>query len=93
MRFYFQDPLDAQQTTTKCIRVSSTASVRDVVTILIEKFRPDMRLLGSSNYALYEVHGNGGKLKVEFMDVIVMNHELNISINAIVTRRITVKTF
>ena len=59
MRFYHQDK--GEKVSTKCIRVSSTATTKDVMAILIEKFRPDMRMLSSrSHYALYEVHANGG---------------------------------
>lgn len=59
MRFYYLD--DDKKVTTKCIRVSSTAKTRDVLAILIEKFRPDLRMLSHSQYAVYEVHANGGK--------------------------------
>jgi len=64
MRFFYQD--DADKVSTKCVRVASTATTRDVMAILIEKFRPDMRMLSSAKYALYEVHVNGGKLCVLF---------------------------
>lgn len=57
MRFYFQDA--GQKVATKCIRVASDATVSDVIETLIEKFRPDMRMLSVPNYALYEVHANG----------------------------------
>ncbi|KAI8120693.1 Afadin [Lucilia cuprina] len=57
MRFYFQDA--GQKVATKCIRVASDATVTDVIETLIEKFRPDMRMLSVPNYALYEVHANG----------------------------------
>ncbi|XP_053964572.1 afadin isoform X1 [Anastrepha ludens] len=57
MRFYFQDA--GQKVATKCIRVASDATVSDVIDTLIEKFRPDMRMLSVPNYALYEVHANG----------------------------------
>ncbi|XP_075145292.1 adherens junction formation factor afadin isoform X2 [Haematobia irritans] len=57
MRFYFQDA--GQKVATKCIRVASDATVIDVIDTLIEKFRPDMRMLSVPNYALYEVHANG----------------------------------
>jgi Ras association (RalGDS/AF-6) domain len=43
MRFYFQDA--GQKVATKCIRVSSTATTQAVIETLIEKFRPDMRML------------------------------------------------
>lgn len=62
MRFYFQDA--GQKVATKCIRVSSTASVPDVINILIEKFRPDIRMLSIPEYALYEIHENGGERKL-----------------------------
>ena len=58
IRFFFQDNQQSVATT-KCLRVSSTATSKMVIEALIEKFRPDMRMLGSS-YALYEVHQNGG---------------------------------
>ena len=57
MRFYFQDA--GQKVATKCIRVSSTASTNDVIEILIEKFRPDIRMLTFAEYALYEIHESG----------------------------------
>jgi afadin len=59
MRFYFQD--SGQKVATKCIRVASTASTQAVIETLIEKFRPDMRMLSVPEYALYEIHENGGK--------------------------------
>ncbi|KAM7294708.1 afadin [Ixodes scapularis] len=65
MRFYFQDA--DQKVVTKCIRVSSTASVHDVVCTLIEKFRPDIRMLSIpdyTDYALYEIHENGEERKL-----------------------------
>lgn len=58
VRFYFQDK---GEVVTKCIRVSSSASTDEVVSVLVEKFRPDMRMLTNNEYALYEVHVNGGK--------------------------------
>ena len=61
VRFYFQGG-DGVNVITKCIRVSSTATTRDVIDTLIEKFRPDMRMLTLNKYALYEVHVNGGEL-------------------------------
>nr|CAI5852288.1 unnamed protein product [Callosobruchus analis] len=54
MRFYFQD--SGQKVATKCIRVASDATVEDVIGTLIEKFRPDMRMLSVPSYALYELH-------------------------------------
>ncbi|XP_055858558.1 afadin [Episyrphus balteatus] len=62
MRFYFQDA--GQKVATKCIRVASDATVADVIDNLIEKFRPDMRMLSVPNYALYEVHSNGDERKL-----------------------------
>ena len=61
MRFFFQDEGQGAKVATKCIRVSSTASTADVLETLIEKFRPDMRMLSMPRYALYEVHVNGGR--------------------------------
>ncbi|KAK7107731.1 afadin-like isoform X2 [Littorina saxatilis] len=58
VRFYFQGG-DGANVITKCIRVSSTATTQDVIDTLIEKFRPDMRMLTQNKYALYEVHVNG----------------------------------
>ncbi len=60
MRFFFQE--DSSKVATKCIRVASSASTKDVIDTLIEKFRPDMRMLSMPKYALYEVHVNGGRL-------------------------------
>ncbi|KAG1681978.1 Afadin [Nymphon striatum] len=62
MRFYFQD--DGQKVATKCIRVSSTGTTKDVILTLIEKFRPDMRMLSVPQYALYEIHENGEERKL-----------------------------
>jgi len=58
MRFFYQD--DGEKVSTKCIRVSSTATTCDVMATLVEKFRPDLRMLTRAQYALYEVHVNGG---------------------------------
>lgn len=60
MRFYFQD--SGQKVATKCIRVASDATSQAVIETLIEKFRPDMRMLSVPEYALYEIHENGGEL-------------------------------
>lgn len=59
MRFYFQD--SGQKIATKCIRVASDATSQAVIETLIEKFRADMRMLSLPEYALYEIHENGGK--------------------------------
>ncbi|XP_065325502.1 uncharacterized protein LOC135932087 [Gordionus sp. m RMFG-2023] len=64
MRFYFQE--EGAKVATKCIRVTSTATTLQVINTLIEKFRPDMRLLLSCPlYSLYEVHINGDERKIE----------------------------
>jgi len=60
MRFYFQEPGTGQKVATKCIRVASDATSQAVIETLIEKFRPDMRMLSVPEYALYEIHENGG---------------------------------
>ena len=57
-RFYYQD--SGQKVCTKCIRVSSTATARDVIAALAEKFRPDMRMLSTPRFAVYEIHESGG---------------------------------
>lgn len=70
MRFYFQDRV-AGNFATKCIRVSSTATTQDVIETLAEKFRPDMRMLSSPKYSLYEVHVSGGQfLRVHCRDLL-----------------------
>ncbi|CAF0761282.1 unnamed protein product [Adineta steineri] len=64
MRFYFQDAED--KVTTKCIRVASTASSLDVIRVLMEKLRPDMKTLpNEKDYCIYEVHPNGDGRKLE----------------------------
>ena len=67
MRFYFQSPgSDAEKVATKCIRVSNTATTERVIEALVQKFRPDMRMLTShSSYALYEVHPDQGERERE----------------------------
>lgn len=62
MRFYFQD--SGQKVATKCIRVASDATSQAVIETLIEKFRADMRMLSLPEYALYEIHENGGNYHV-----------------------------
>ncbi|MXQ96965.1 hypothetical protein E5288_WYG017892 [Bos mutus] len=64
MRFYFQDKA-AGNFATKCIRVSSTATTQDVLETLAEKFRPDMRMLSSPKYSLYEVHVSGEERRLD----------------------------
>lgn len=63
MRFYFQD--SGQKVATKCIRVASDATVKDVIGTLVEKFRPDMRMLSVPAYALYELHEGCPERKME----------------------------
>lgn len=63
MRFYFQD--SGQKVATKCIRVASDATVEDVIGTLVEKFRPDMRMLSIPSYALYELHEHCPERKME----------------------------
>ncbi|KAL0130790.1 hypothetical protein PUN28_002418 [Cardiocondyla obscurior] len=63
MRFYFQD--SGQKVATKCIRVASDATSQAVIETLIEKFRPDMRMLSVPEYALYEIHENGEERKLD----------------------------
>ncbi|XP_076371722.1 afadin-like [Tachypleus tridentatus] len=62
MRFYFQDA--GQKVATKCIRVASSATTKDVIHTLIEKFRPDIRMLFVPEYGLYEIHENGEERKL-----------------------------
>uniref|UniRef100_A0A915B0E0 Afadin n=1 Tax=Parascaris univalens TaxID=6257 RepID=A0A915B0E0_PARUN len=57
MRFYFQESAD--KVTTKCIRVSSTATTRAVIDVLVDKFHPDLKMLSNPEYSLWEVHENG----------------------------------
>ena len=61
MRFYYQshDASTGQKVATKCIRVSSTATTKVIIENLIEKFRPDMKMLEVPEYALYEIHESG----------------------------------
>lgn len=67
MRFYFQEPGTGQKVATKCIRVASDATSQAVIETLIVKFRPDMRMLSVPEYALYEIHENGGNLCVLYI--------------------------
>ncbi|XP_035467399.2 afadin isoform X1 [Scophthalmus maximus] len=53
MRFYFEDHVGGS-VATKCLRVCSNSSTLDVIDVLSEKFRPDMKMLTTS-YSLYEV--------------------------------------
>lgn len=62
MRFFFQDA--GAKMATKCVRVTSVETAEDVTNILVEKFRPDMKMLTNPNYSLYEVHPNGDSRKL-----------------------------
>jgi len=58
MKFCYKE--GSEHIATKCIRVSCTATTTVVIEALVEKFRPDMRmLLGATSYALYECHETG----------------------------------
>lgn len=63
MRFYFQDA--GQKVATKCVNVTSSDTTKEVIDVLIEKFRPDMRMLSVPEYGLYEIHENGDERKLE----------------------------
>uniref|UniRef100_A0A0K0FP93 Afadin (inferred by orthology to a human protein) n=1 Tax=Strongyloides venezuelensis TaxID=75913 RepID=A0A0K0FP93_STRVS len=63
MRFYFRDT--GEKVFSKCIRVSSTATTENVIEALVEKFRPDMKMLTTPEYSLWESHGNGNERKLE----------------------------
>jgi len=76
MRFYFQD--SGQKVATKCIRVASDATSQAVIETLIEKFRPDMRMLSVPEYALYEIHENGGELN--HRDYVIMSENNHVII-------------
>ncbi|XP_034419429.1 afadin [Cyclopterus lumpus] len=55
-RFYFEDR-GGGNVATKCLRVCSDSSTRQVIESLAEKFRPDMKML-TTGYSLYEIHAN-----------------------------------
>ncbi|KAJ8027229.1 Afadin [Holothuria leucospilota] len=67
MRFFYQD--EAEKISTKCIRVSSTATTRDVIDTLVDKFHPDMRMLTRPELSLYEVHNRGEERKLELNEL------------------------
>ncbi|RMX59810.1 hypothetical protein pdam_00007299 [Pocillopora damicornis] len=69
MRFYFQDA--GAKMSTKCVRVSSTETADEVTRTLVEKFRPDMKMLSNPNYSLYEVHPSGVALKADALLVLL----------------------
>ncbi|XP_056152285.1 afadin-like [Lampris incognitus] len=54
VRFYLEDHI-VGNVATKCLRVSSSCSTREVIETLSEKFRPDMKML-TTCYSLYEIH-------------------------------------
>ncbi|XP_035529456.1 afadin [Morone saxatilis] len=56
MRFYFEDHVGGN-VATKCLRVCSNSSTHEIIEILSEKFRPDMKML-TTGYSLYEIHAN-----------------------------------
>ncbi|XP_064629486.1 afadin-like isoform X2 [Lineus longissimus] len=68
MRFFYQDASEGAKVSTKCVRVSSTATVNAVLETLIEKFRPDMRMLSMNKYCLYEVHADGDERRMDDED-------------------------
>ncbi|KAH9425593.1 Mllt4p [Dermatophagoides pteronyssinus] len=94
MRFYFQDA--GQKVATKCMRISSTASTADVINNLIEKFRPDIRMLSVPEYALYEIHENGEERKLadsEFPLLVQLNWHKDDREGRFLLRRMDEKTY
>uniref|UniRef100_A0A1I7RM40 Ras-associating domain-containing protein n=1 Tax=Bursaphelenchus xylophilus TaxID=6326 RepID=A0A1I7RM40_BURXY len=63
MRFYYHEP--GQKVTTKCIRVSSSATTRTVIDALVEKFHPDMKMLTDPDYSIWELHENSEERMLE----------------------------
>ena len=63
MRFYFQEPGD--KVATKCVRVTSGQMAQEVVEILVEKFRPDMKMLTLPHFGLYETYANGEERRLK----------------------------
>ena len=63
MKFYYQyTSKDGQKVATKCIRVQNSATVENVIEVLVQKFRPDLRMLPNlASYVLYEVHNDNGQ--------------------------------
>lgn len=66
MRFYHKDSSSTGKYATKCIRVLSTTTTVDAIEMLSSKFRPDMRMLTTPSYDIYEVHVNGGEFIIEY---------------------------
>ncbi|XP_030640800.1 afadin [Chanos chanos] len=60
IRFYHQEHV-AGNSSTKCILVSSTATVKELIGALLEKFRLDVRML---SYSIYEVRGKDEERKL-----------------------------
>lgn len=58
MKFFYQyEEKDGQKVATKCIKVTSNDTVPDVIEVLVQKFRPDLKMLPNlSSYSLYEIH-------------------------------------
>ncbi|XP_076626509.1 adherens junction formation factor afadin isoform X8 [Colletes latitarsis] len=93
MRFYFQD--SGQKVATKCIRVASDATSQAVIETLIEKFRPDMRMLSVPEYALYEIHENGEERKLRLDEkplLVQLNWHIDDREGRFLLRRIDDKT-
>ncbi|XP_018360252.1 PREDICTED: uncharacterized protein LOC108759361 isoform X7 [Trachymyrmex cornetzi] len=93
MRFYFQD--SGQKVATKCIRVASDATSQAVIETLIEKFRPDMRMLSVPEYALYEIHENGEERKLDLEEkplLVQLNWHLDDREGRFLLKRIDDKT-
>ncbi|PWA29591.1 hypothetical protein CCH79_00007950 [Gambusia affinis] len=57
VRFSFEDHEEEGSVATKCLRVCSSLTTREVIETLSEKFRPDMKML-STKYSLYEIHAD-----------------------------------
>ncbi|XP_057307397.1 afadin-like isoform X2 [Hydractinia symbiolongicarpus] len=62
IRFYFQD--QGQKASTKCLRFNNEQTVSDIMPQLIEKFCPDMKMLSTPNYELFEIHSTGDVRKL-----------------------------
>ncbi|KAI6207773.1 Afadin [Aphelenchoides besseyi] len=56
MRFYYKEP--GEKVSTKCIRVSSSATTTQMIDALIEKFHPDIKMLTDQEYSIWEIHEN-----------------------------------
>lgn len=67
MRFCYEDHIE-RNTATKCLRVCSKSSTREIIGILSEKFRPDMKI-PSAACSLYEVQAKKGEHAVISMAI------------------------